>query len=103
MHRATDELVRVEFATQRSQLAAFALAKDGLRDADGATEAGDDAADGSYFYLRGGVSDEVNVSVADAAFDGHPLAIDGNLSALPLERLHVLFLEEAREALCGVG
>ena len=36
---------------------------------DGATEAGDDAADGSYFYLRGGVSDEVNVSVADAAFD----------------------------------
>lgn len=100
---AADEPVGAEFTAQGEEFGATAGLQNGLGDAEGAAEAGDDAAHGRDFDLGGGVADEINMAVADALSNGDPLAIDGNARALPLEGLEMFFFKEAFEAALGVA
>ena len=88
----------LNFPAQRAKLLAAAIVQDGLCDAQGPAESGDDASHGGNFDLRSGVADEIHVAIADAAAHRNPFAVDRDARALPFERLEILFFKEALEA-----
>src|SRR5579862_3107663 len=102
VHGAADQPVSSELAAQRTQFAAVCGTEQHVGYTLRAAEAGDDASDSRDFYLRGGVSDQKNFAVADAAFDRNPLLVNRNARALPLQGFERSFLQEALNALLGL-
>src|SRR5262249_47904439 len=60
-----------------------------------------DSADGGNFYLRCRVAHQKHLALANLALHRNPLPVDGNPRPLPLERFHLLFLQEPLDALFG--
>src|SRR5579859_5160998 len=103
MHGAPDEPMGVELAAESSQFAARAVAQNRLCHADGAAKSGHDASDGGDLHLRRRITNQVNVTTTYATLHRNPLAIHGNLGALPFEGFHPFLFEKAREPFRGVG
>src|SRR5262249_45062389 len=103
MHGAANEPVRVQLAPERGKLTAAARVQDGLRHTKSPTEAGHNAADGSDFDLSGGIANKVDLAVTHAALNRNPTAINRDARALPFQRLHSFFFEEASHATRGVA
>src|SRR6202522_4874275 len=86
--------MHIEFAPQRTQLAAHPTVEDRFGGAQRSAETRHRSADGRDFYLGGRVSHEINRPVADLLPNRNPLFVDRNTRALKFERSKASLLEK---------
>src|SRR5580704_4496043 len=101
MNRLANEQVQIEFAAQRTQLAAFPAIHDRFRDSDRAAKSGDDSAHRRNFHLPGGIAHQEHASRTNAPLDRSPPVVHRDSRALVTKRREPALLHEALEAAAG--